>query len=397
MKLGARGWILAKTAYSKLKYGIIKTISYSSILTSIYFALSPSYRREQRALVSGLLSHMKELKQDSSFFLLRRNIHRIEKGLVMPDRRPLFAVEYIGETVDYYAKCLEKCNDKTAPREFDWATDVLHQYFDSVSNHPYVERARESFLKVAPEPGESVPYKRGTKVAPVKYDELLALSGQRKSVRNFLQKPVPRTLVDKALEIAALSPSSCNRQPMHYRIYDEGPLLREIARLPLGTAGFSENIPMICALTGDLSAYFYERDRHSIYVDGCLSAMLFMLALETVGLASCPLNWAEIDSRDRAFEKIASLPPHERAIMFIAIGYPDPEGKVAYSEKKDLDALRSYNKAAEIVTHPAKRPSVKNKDVGWRPRGRNAWLLLMTWLFPLPCPNISTAYLLPFL
>ena len=371
MKLGVRGWILVKATYSKFKYVVIRTISHSRILTSIYFALSPSYRREQRALVSGLLSHMKDIKKDTSFFLLRRNIHRIEKGLVMPSRRPLFAVEYIGETVDYYTRCLENRGSDGTLREFDWATDVLHQYFASVQSHPYVDRARRAFKEVAPvELGEAVPYKRGSVRSSVTHDELLSLVRQRKSVRIFLQKPVPRELVDKALEIAALSPSSCNRQPMHYRIYDEGSLLREMARLPLGTAGFADNIPMICAVTGDLSAYFYERDRHSIYVDGCLSAMLFMLALETVGLASCPLNWAEIDSRDQLFEKTAGLPPHERAIMFMAIGYPDPEGMVAFSEKKDLSVLRSYNQASETASRPEVGPEVRTGASNLRPRLR---------------------------
>ena len=47
-------------------------------------------------------------------------------------------------------------------------------------------------------------------------------------------------------------------------------------------------------------------------------------------------------------EKLAGLPRHERGILFIAIGYPDPEGLVAFSEKKDLDHLRSYNQAPEF-------------------------------------------------
>ena len=72
--------------------------------------------------------------------------------------------------------------------------------------------------------------------------------------------------------------------------------------------------------------------------------MLLMLALETVGLASCPLNRAEIDDLDHKFEIKIGIPQHERVIMFIAIGYPDPEGHVAYSIKKDLDLLRSYNR-----------------------------------------------------
>ncbi|MDP6524854.1 MAG: nitroreductase family protein [Kiritimatiellia bacterium] len=348
MKLTGRRWIFAKIAYSKMKGALVRVLSLSGVFSSIHYAFfSRAFRREQRAVVAGLLTHMSHLKQDSSYFLLRRNVHRIEKGLIKPERRAIFAREYIGETVDYYSRCLDGCSTDSRPREFGWATDVLHQYFDVVGNDPLVDKARDQFMRIAPqEMGESVPYARGEVSSPVSPEDLLKLVRQRKSVRTFLQKPVARELVDRALQVARFSPSSCNRQPMHYRIFDEEPLLREVANLPLGAVGLADNIPMICALTGDLSAYFYERDRHSIYVDACLSAMLFMLALETVGLASCPLNWAEIDTLDRKFEKLVGLPPHERGILFIAIGYPDPEGLVAYSEKKGMDDLRSYNKVS---------------------------------------------------
>ncbi len=198
MKLGTRGWMIAKTAYSHIKYGIIKTISHSRILATLYFAISPTYRREQRALVSGLLTHMKDLKQDASFFLLRRNIHRIEKGLVMPHRRPLFAINYIGETVEYYVKCLKNCTDGLAVREFDWATDVLHQYFASVESHPYVKKSQTAFLKVAPTgKGTAVPYKRGAAQSSVPYEDLMALAYQRKSVRTFLKNRSPANWLTK--------------------------------------------------------------------------------------------------------------------------------------------------------------------------------------------------------
>lgn len=334
-----------KALYIGVRYVLLRFVSPSTLLTSVYFAFfTTSFRREKRAVMAGLLNHMRHLRSDASLFLLRRNIHRLEKGLVMPGRREVFALEYIGETVDYYEKCLNQADVAQAPRELNWATDILHHYFAAVNSHPIVDEARERFLRLVPKQGgEAVPYQRGREACPVSYDELIALVRRRKSVRTFLQKPVPHELVDRALKLAVLSPSSCNRQPMHYHIFDEPPLLREMAALPIGTPGFAENIPMVCAVTGDLSAYFYERDRHSIYVDGCLSAMLFMLALETVGLASCPLNWPEIDWRDRKLERLAGLPPHERGILFIAIGYPDPDGLVAYSEKKNLDQLRSFN------------------------------------------------------
>ena len=349
MKLSDKNWIFAKSAYILIKNKILWIISLSSIFTTIYYALfSRAYNREQRAVVAGLIRHFGDLKSESSLFLLRRNVHRIEKGLVMPRRRPVFAKKYIGETVDYYKKCVSRYSEEQMPLEITWSRSVLISYFDAVQSagEPLINQAKESFFRFEQNRtlSQSVPYRRGEQTSPVSYNHLQQLVHQRKSTRSFLKKTVPRDLVDKALEIASKAPSSCNRQPTHYRIYDEPDLCREITRLPLGAAGFADDIPMICALTGDLSAYFYERDRHSIYIDGCLSVMLFMLALETVGLASCPLNWAEIDDLDRKFETKIGIPKHERVIMFIAIGYPDPEGHVAYSEKKDLDLLRSYNR-----------------------------------------------------
>ena len=80
-----------------------------------------------------------------------------------------------------------------------------------------------------------------------------------------------------------------------------------------------------------------------IYIDASLSAMAFMYALETMGLSSCPINWPDIEEREKKAEKLLNLRQEERIIMAISLGYPDPEGLVAYSAKKDLDQIRSYN------------------------------------------------------
>ena len=163
MKLTGRRWIFAKIAYSKMKGALVRVLSLSGVFSSIHYAFfSRAFRREQRAVVAGLLTHMSHLKQDSSYFLLRRNVHRIEKGLIKPERRAIFAREYIGETVYYYSRCLDGCSTDSRPREFGWATDVLHQYFDVVGNDPLVDKARDQFMRIAPqEMGESVPYARG--------------------------------------------------------------------------------------------------------------------------------------------------------------------------------------------------------------------------------------------
>jgi nitroreductase len=41
--------------------------------------------------------------------------------------------------------------------------------------------------------------------------------------------------------------------------------------------------------------------------------------------------------------ELLGLEPDERVIMLIALGYPDPDGLVCYSQKRPLAELRSFN------------------------------------------------------
>lgn len=92
-------------------------------------------------------------------------------------------------------------------------------------------------------------------------------------------------------------------------------------------------------VVGDLSAYPYERDRHLIYVDASLASMQLMLALETLGLSSCPINWPDIEVMERGMAEVLDLSFHERPIMLISVGYPDPTGNIPFSQKKSSDSM----------------------------------------------------------
>jgi len=178
----------------------------------------------------------------------------------------------------------------------------------------------------------------------VEYEDFLRLSRRRRSVRWFLPDSVPRELLDKALTAAAEAPSACNRQPFEFRIFDDPGRVAEVAALPMGAGGFAHNIPVLVVVTGRLSAFFHPRDRHVIYIDGSLAAMGFMLALETLGLSSCAINWPDIPERERAMAEALDLAPDERPVLLMAVGFPDPEGEVACSRKQSLDHLRSYDR-----------------------------------------------------
>ena len=77
--------------------------------------------------------------------------------------------------------------------------------------------------------------------------------------------------------------------------------------------------------------------------------MSFLLALETLNLASCVIGWPDIESRERELEKILDLEQHQRCILCIAAGFPNRKIKVPYSQKRGLDEILVYNRGlAEI-------------------------------------------------
>jgi len=67
--------------------------------------------------------------------------------------------------------------------------------------------------------------------------------------------------------------------------------------------------------------------------------MQLMLALETLGLSSCPINWPDVEALEQRMAKQLDLPAWIRPVMLIAIGYADPDGGVAYSAKKPATQL----------------------------------------------------------
>jgi nitroreductase len=59
-----------------------------------------------------------------------------------------------------------------------------------------------------------------------------------------------------------------------------------------------------------------------------------MLASEALGLASCPINWPDVEKLEKKMAKALKLEPYERPIMLIAVGYPLEDGGIPYSDKK---------------------------------------------------------------
>lgn len=315
-----------------------------------YRFVSEAFGREEAAVDAGITAYKATLGTGRELFTLRRNTHMLEKGLTMRPRRNEFALNYIGATVGAFAKAHEA--GSTTPvgvDESQWMRSVLTEYFEatSTSTHPKIERLRKVFEGLPPAQKTRVsiatgPHHPATPLPSVSIDDLHTLATNRRSVRWFNEKPVERDLVDRAVGIAAESPTACNRQPYRFEIFDDRESVQKVAAIPMGTAGYAQQLTGMIVIIGDLSAFFDERDRHLIYIDSCLSAMGLIYGLESQGIGSCCINWPDMPDRDKAMAELLGLKSYERVVMLVAYGYTDPTGLVPFSAKRDLESIRTF-------------------------------------------------------
>lgn len=322
--------------------------SKTKFTSSLYYLVFRDFRNEHYAVLNGRKAYYKSINDiGRTCALLRRNIHRLEKGLIMRPRRSVFGEGFIQETVDCYSRAIKF--PALEDGEKKWATDVLDEYFNVVGITPITERANNDYIasrqeispaiKLASEfPSNDSKYKpypyQNLPDSSISFEELKKLFVKRRSVRWYKDRKVPIEEVEKAANIASFAPSACNRQSYKFLFCNDKEKTVAIAKCAGGTTGFAENLPAIIAIVGDLSSYPKERDRHLIYIDGSLAAMQLMLALETLGLSTCSINWPEVSSNERKIRKIIKLQYYERVIMLLAVGYADQTGGIPYSQKK---------------------------------------------------------------
>ena len=348
-----------KSYVRKSLFYVQKFCSRHASLANVYFVFDQSFALEHAAVLQGCTRYQEGIVSDagrSHLVRLRRNIHRLEKGLIHDPRKSCFGEEYIFETVNSYSILTRTASDQVSDREtVRWAEDVLDTYFDAIAGDcdSKVETARALYcdsrvgLSRSDENSPtaiSAPYLRDALKSKMTLEDLAELSHRRRSVRWFLDKAVPRKMIDNAVNIALQSPSACNRQPFKLLIFDDRAMVKELSSIPMGTRGFDHQFPVFVVIVGDLSAYPFPRDRHVIYIDASLAAMAFQFALEVQGLSSCSINWPDIPRLERRMSETLGLATEERVVMCMALGYPDPHKLVPYSQKKPLHEMRKYNK-----------------------------------------------------
>lgn len=145
------------------------------------------------------------------------------------------------------------------------------------------------------------------------------LNEHRHSVREFSDEPVDVNLIEQATDMAMRTPSVCNRQPTRVHLILNPEIITKALAIQGGVGGYAAP-PALILITSDLRSFITSYERNEGFTDGGLFGMSLLLSLESLGLASCPLNTMFTAKADKDTRKLLNLPDNEVPVMYIEVG-----------------------------------------------------------------------------
>lgn len=161
----------------------------------------------------------------------------------------------------------------------------------------------------------------------------------RYSIRDFSSRLVSLEVLKKSIALALKSPSSCNRQPWKVYYTYEREKIDNILKVQTGNKGFGHEVGCLLVIASDMTAYTTSRERNQHWIDGGIFSMGLVLALHSLGVGTCCLNWSKNFMDDRKIHRILNSPSSEKTIMMLAVGYPNEKIKVCQSTRKEVDDI----------------------------------------------------------
>jgi nitroreductase len=145
---------------------------------------------------------------------------------------------------------------------------------------------------------------------------------QRKSVRQYQDKPVPKEKTDTLLRAAMAAPTARNIQPWLFYVITNRKILDQLAE-ELPYAKMLAQAPMAIVVAGDSKkGNPNEEQIHNWTLDCAAATQNLLLAAEALGLGAVWTGVYPYKARIAAVSKALELPGHIIPLNIIPIGYP---------------------------------------------------------------------------
>ena len=174
----------------------------------------------------------------------------------------------------------------------------------------------------------------------------------RRSVRSYLDKPIPDDVLQAILEAGRNAPSFQNKQCWRFIVINNKEVIRQITS-NIGLIGkvnfFIKDAPVLIIACADKSKSGVVNGQDYYLVDTAIAFQQMMLTAWNYGIGSC---WMAAFAENK-LKSFLSIPENIRVVALSPFGYPkDKEslyGKLLKffansKSRKDLDSIVCYNK-----------------------------------------------------
>jgi iodotyrosine deiodinase len=196
--------------------------------------------------------------------------------------------------------------------------------------------------------------------------EFLREIQRRRTVRDYSDRPVPRSIIENCLLAAGTAPNGANQQPWHFVVVSDPEVKHRIrvaaeaeeqefyggrapqewldALKPFGTNAskpYLDVAPYLIAIfaqsyevspEGERLKHYYVNESVGI-ATGFLIAALHHAGLATLTHTPSPMNF---------LNEILGRPNHERPFLLLVAGYPAEDASVPVITKKSLEEIATF-------------------------------------------------------
>lgn len=344
-----------KTFKTKIRFKLEKILTdyqLRKIKQIVYkVRLNKAYKFDQRIYSNNSFGFVPKYKFENLRGKITLHYHSIEKGMSNENIRLGFGERAFRDLFYSLDRYIEKKFDPNDER-FLSALNIMEAYVNYHEEHnfdvpivksrlnKYKQYCASNNQKSVAKPKRSISKEEVLQSINMPFDKF---AKSRMSIRNYSDEKVNLNLVEEAIEIAASTPSVCNRQPWKVYIIKDYNKIQEVMKIQKGLNQIErENIPLLLAVTVDTAYFSSDRERNEPFVDGGLFSMSLLYALHNKGLAACSLN-ANMSNSDLEKEhKLIGITPSERIIMFISVGNYKDVVNAPLSSRDNVDKYIEY-------------------------------------------------------
>lgn len=294
------------------------------------------YRYDMQKYIAN--SGMNEMSVENLATQMRILCHAIEKGLSLPECKQGFGKEKIQKLIELY-----NSYSITETKEDSQVLLVVRSTILEYINFHEMNNVDVSFIPQVFRKPLSEPVESGViHVEGKKHTNFHEIARSRHSLRYYANARVSKEDIYEAVTLAQTAPSACNRQSTRVFACLDEDKIQEIIKRHGGIKGFGKP-SVIFAITGDLILYQNEYERNTIFVDGGIFLMNFLYALDSCGIAACPVIWGGEPSNDEWLSALLRIPKTHKIISLITAGYfPEGKVKVAVSPKRETHSILRF-------------------------------------------------------